>query len=201
MLKLVSIDGTDPYIITLAEIKTHCHETGFDYDSMLTVLSKVAREYAEARTWKQIIPATYVLYLDQFPEGIIELPKPPVIEVSSIKYYDTDDSIQTWDEDKYQVDLESEPARIKPISSESYPSTYDRMNAVEITFKAGFDETLGSENYKIPEKIKQAELLLIKHWYDNREAVLVSEGRSIDSHEIPLTANALLDAESARVFI
>jgi len=199
MLKLVSIDKPDPYVLILDEIKKHLYETDSDNDSMIVVLSKVAREYAEARTWKQIIPATYILYLDKFSEGIIELPKFPVISVDSIKYYDTTETLQTLDADYYQQDLNSEPARIRPI--DTWPSTYEMLNAVEIEFKAGFDESQQGEKYKVPEKIKQAMLMLIKHWYDNREAVIVSEGRSIDSQEVPLTANALLDIESARIFI
>ncbi len=197
MLRLKSIDETDPYILTLDEIKDHVYEKSSDYDSMLTVLSQVAREYAEARTWKQIIPATYTLYLDVFPDGIIELPKPPVISVTSVKYYDTDDSIQTVTTANYQNDLKSEPARLRPI--ESWPATHQRLNAVEIEFKAGFNQS--DNSYNLPGKIKQAMLLLIKHWFDNRETVLVSEGRAIDTKEVPITANALLDMESARIYV
>ena len=198
MLKLVSIDKGDPYILTLPEIKDYLFETSPDYDSMIIMLSQVAREYAEARTWKQIIPATYTLYLDRFPD-VIELPKPPVIGVTSVKYYDTDDSIQELSSSVYQEDLYSEPARIRPVSGESWPEIYDRMNAVEIEFTAGMNE--GDTAHNMPEKIRQAMLMLIKSWYENRNAVVVSEGRSIDAKEVPMTANALLDMESAKVYV
>jgi hypothetical protein len=43
--------------------------------------------------------------------------------------------------------------------------------------------------------------MMIKHWYDHRDPVLISEGRAIDVKEIPMTANALLDMESAREYV
>lgn len=206
MLKLVSIDAAEPSanIVTLDEAKDQCFVAGSDDDTELMSLIMVAREYAEARTWRQIIEATYTLYLDEFPPGdaVIELPKPPVIAVTSVKYYDTNETLQTWATSNYQTDLNSEPARIKPDDT-SWPSTDNRLNAVEITFTAGYNSTdiKTDPMHVLPEKIKQAMLLMITHWFNNREAVVISEGRSIDAKEVPLTANALLDTESAREFV
>lgn len=198
MLKIVSTSGFDPIGYTLSDVKEHCYVTGTAFDTILTFLSKVAREYAEARTWRQILPASYILYLDSFPD-LIELPKPPTISVTSVKYYDSDDSLTPWDSSNYQVDLKSEPARIRPVSGTSFPDTYDRMNAVEIAFTAGYDRS--SEPYEVPEKIIQAQMMFIKHLFDNRETIIVSEGRSIDAKEVPYTTNHLLDMESARIYV
>lgn len=198
MLNLESIDVSQPYGMTMSEIKEHCYVTGDDFDEILLLMYNVAREYAEARTWRQIAPASYVLYLDSFPE-VIELPKPPTISVTSVKYYDTDDSIQTLSASLYQVDIKSEYARIKPVDGESWPDTYNRMNAIEIAFTAGYDES--SESLTLPYKIKQAILMFVKHLFDNRSAVEISEGRTIDTKEVPYTTNYLLDSESARIFV
>lgn len=197
MLNLDSIDALDTALVSLTEAKDQCFVTGSDDDTLLTTLITVAREYAEARTWKQIIPATYTLYLDDFPTGIIELPKPPVIAVASVKYYDSDDTLQTVSSSDYQVDLKSKPARIKP--EDSWHSADDRLNAVEIVFTAGYDDS--DEEHKLPKKIKQAMLIMIKHWFENRSAVVINEGRSVDVKEVPLSADVLLGMESAREFV
>lgn len=201
MLKLVSINEAEPSanILTLSDAKDHCFVTSTDADveGILTTLITVAREYAEARTWRQVVPATYKLFLDDFPPNIIELRKPPVISVDSIKYYDPNDVLQTVSSSDYQVDIDSEPGRIEPDGS--WPSADDRLNAVEITFQAGYDAS--DDYHKLPKKIKQAMLLMINHWFNNRESVVINEGRSIDAMEVPLTANALLDMESAKEFV
>lgn len=198
MLKLKSIEGTDTNLLPLPLVKTHCFVTDSDSEALLVPLISVAREYAEARTWRQLISATYELYLDAFPESsVIELPKPPAISVDSITYTDTNETEQTLSADDYEVDTASEPARIKIKST--WPLTYARMNAVKITFKAGYPGTDASDT--IPEKIRQAMLLLVKHWFDNRNAVEVQEVSSVSTAEVPITANHLLDMESVREFV
>lgn len=198
MLKLVTIDQVDPWGMTLAEIKDAIYVTGSDYDSLISSIAKTAREYSEGRIWKQIIPASYVLYLDSFPD-LIELPKPPIIAVASIKYYDTNDTLQTFSSSLYQVDLYSDPCRIKPVSGQDWPDVYDRLNAVEVAFTCGFDDS--DDRHTLPENIKTAQKMLIKHLYDNRSSIMIGEGRTLDVKEIPLSTNYLLDMESARQFV
>ena len=84
------------------------------------------------------------------------------------------------------------------VSDETWPDLYDRLNAVEISFTSGMDGS--DDNHRLPANMRQAMLMLIKHWYDHRDAVMVSEGRSVDAKEVPLTANMLLDMESARIY-
>jgi uncharacterized phiE125 gp8 family phage protein len=116
MLKLVTIDKQDPWGFTIDEIKKHIYETSTDNDALIRLMATAAREYAEGRIWKQIIPASYILYMDTFPEDLIEIPKPPVIAVASVKYYNTDNTITTLSSTLYQVDLYSDPGRVIPVS-------------------------------------------------------------------------------------
>jgi len=194
MMKLSSIDGTDPVGMTLGDIKDYLYITSDDDDALIALLARVAREYGQARQWRQIIPATYILYLDKFPNGVIELPYPPAISVTSVKYYNTDNTLTTFS--NYETDVNSEPARIRPVSGESWPEVYDKLNAVEITYSAGYDNS--DKMRSLPDSTRQAMMLMIKHWYDNRDPVVVSEGRAVDTKEVPLSANALFDLESAR---
>src|SRR5699024_5276100 len=119
----------------------------------------------------------------RFPD-VIELPKPPCIAVDSIEYVDGNGVLQTLDASKYEVDKESEPARIKPIGGWPYVNGY---NAVIVTFGAGYSGD--SIALELPKQIKQAILLMTKHFFDNRDTVIVSDRLSIDTKEVPMTAN------------
>lgn len=202
MLKLVSIDGNDTDIISLANVKAHCYVTTSDDDTLLTRLLAAARRHAEKVTWRAIIQATYTQYLDQFPYGeqIIELQKPPVRSVTSIKYYDPSGTLQTLSTDDYDTDLKSEPARIF-IKTDWPDVDDDRLNAVEITYTAGYDPDAGDDSLSVPEDIQSAMVMLIKHWYNNRESVIVSEGRTVDAEQVPQTARMLLEGVSVREFV
>lgn len=205
MYKIETITGTDvadtDALFTISKVREWCYVVGSDYDTLLTGLVSAAREYAEGRTWRQIIPATYTLYLDRFPknEGVIEIDKCPCISVESIKYYDADDVLQTWASTNYQVDLNSEPGRIKPVDGIAYPNTDERLNAVEIAFTAGYDAS--SQFYTMPEKLATAIRLLVHHWFNNRVEVEVNDGRSVDAKQIPVGAEFLLEQISLRGFV
>lgn len=205
MYKLNSISGDDVAdsnaLFTLSKVKSWCFVTSTTYDSLLTSLVTAARQYAEARTWRQIIPASYTLYMDKFPisNELIQIWKNPVISISSIKYYDADNVLQTLSSSLYDVDISSEPSRLKPVDGEIWPVTYDRLNAVEIAFTAGYDES--DTFHTMPESIALAIELLVSHWFVNRSEVVVSDGRSVDTKQIPMAAESLLETVSLREFV
>ena len=101
-----------------------------------------------------------------------------------IAYYDTNDT--EYFIDVYFVDTKSEPGRIVLNSGNSWPSTTLRpANGVCITFIAGY----GDAATDVPKKIKQAMLLLIGHYYENREAVLST---GMNAVTVPLAVDSLL---------
>jgi uncharacterized phiE125 gp8 family phage protein len=197
-LKVTSVDGTEP--ITLDEAKQQCYiltsNTDTDIENLLDAYRSAARQYAENRTWLSILEKTYEYKLDSFPQGIIELPRPPVISVDSIEYVDTSENTQTLSDSKYRVDTDSYPARIENVD-DNWPETEDQIDAVTITFKAGFTSNTKPDTQ---EDINTAMKMLIKYWYDNRDAVVVGKRSSIDVIEVPIGANALLDMHSVRRF-
>ncbi len=90
-------------------------------------------------------------------------------QVVSFKYYDADDTLQTWDASNYYTDFSKEPARIiaKQIQPVLPPIiTYVKQPIIEITFKAGY----GSAD-DCPDLAKQGILLLAAEWYRSRETL------------------------------
>jgi uncharacterized phiE125 gp8 family phage protein len=175
---------TEP--VTLAEAKTHLRVVDTAEDDYITALIGVARQHAEMLTGRQFITGTFTLTLDRFPGyfGDITLPRPSLIGVSSITYIDLDGATQTVSPALYQVDAQSQPGRLRPAYAQSWPTAKEQMNCVTITFTAGF----GAAASNVPKAIKQAVLLLVSQWFENREPLVI--GTIVA--QVPMTVDALL---------
>jgi len=119
------------------DAKLHLRVTETDSDALIRSLITAALGYAEMFTRRQFVTATLRLTLDAFP-AVIRLPRPPLASVTSIQYTDIDGVTQTLSSSDYQVDGRSEPARIQPAYGESWPSTRRELNAVTVTYVAGY---------------------------------------------------------------
>lgn len=195
MLKISSIDGVEP--VSLQEAEDQCYIIDGDTTTQLLLDSfiKAARTYAENRTWRSFVDSTWIWKMDCFPIGILEVPKPPLISVDSIAYIDGDGVSQALVEDTdYRVDAHSEPGRIEPINN--WPGVNDQVNAVTITFKAGYTDS-GSVS-QVPEDVKIALRMLVKTMYDNRDSHVLPDRASSEYIPVPIGTDALLDAYSVR---
>jgi uncharacterized phiE125 gp8 family phage protein len=103
-----------------------------------------------------------------FPCGLLWLGGGADLEVVSVKYYDQAGVQQTVPPADYIVDAVSRPAYLMTAPSKSWPSTQTRPGAVEIEWQAGWQNPSD-----VPESILHAMKLLIGHWDQNREAVVV----------------------------
>jgi uncharacterized phiE125 gp8 family phage protein len=163
-------------------------------DNLLSVLITAAREYCEGYTGRALATQTIEAYLDEFPCGdCIELPRPPLQSVTSVKYTDSAGTETTMTvTTQYLVDADSDVGRIVLPYGVSWPSfTEYPVNPIKIKYVCGY-----YASNLIPKSIKQAMLLLIGHWYANREAVLTG---SI-SKEIEFAVKALLSMYRVRWF-
>lgn len=177
-------DGPDAEPLTVAEVKAalridHDHE-----DGLLSSLIVTAREYVESVTCRQLILATYNLYIDSFPPVIV-LPRPPVTAVSLIVYYDAANTLRSLSApSQFEYSGLDEPCSIVPVYGFSWPATYPRQYAVIVTYTAGY----GASGASVPEPIRRAMLLLIGHWYEHREEVV--DGGTVARMDV--AADALL---------
>lgn len=96
----------------------------------------------------------------------IVLPFAPLSSVTHIKYYDTDNSQQTWSDTNYNVfKFRNQKGFIEIKNNIDVPSLYPRANAIEIQFVCGY----GSDATSTPTPIAQAILLIVGHMYEKRE--------------------------------
>jgi uncharacterized phiE125 gp8 family phage protein len=161
--------------VTLTEAKLHLREDGTDQDSLIEGLITAAREYVES-TGRLLMPCVVRQYFDEFPCRLSPL---PIRSIASVNYLDSDGDSQTVTD--YTADIVSEPARIQEPES-GWPTTDDVINAVWVDINAGYTSAA-----TVPRALKQAILLLVGHWYENREAIA---GGAMT--ELPLAVETLM---------
>lgn len=173
------------YPISLADAKAQCRVDGTADDALLTILISSACEYLSAYLSRSLSEQTWKLTLDAFRDEML-LPMGPVTSVGSVKYADPAGDIQTLSTG-YNIDLASDPQRVVLATTSAWPAISAEINAVEITFTAGYSS--------LPVPIKHAALMLISQWFDSSTAIsagarVAGEGGVIP--ELPHAVTALL---------
>lgn len=165
-------------------------------DTLITELIATARRQIEDVTGRAFCTQTRTFKLDQFPDSdaAIYLPRPPLISVTSISYLDTAGVSRTLTvTTDYKVDATSEPARIVPAYSKSWPSTRDEIDSVTIVAQCGYGAASA-----VPTTLKLAIKLLAGYWYDRRVSAEYVQGGSVAP--IPDGVKALIEPYRVRRF-
>jgi uncharacterized phiE125 gp8 family phage protein len=131
--------AADP--ITAAEIEAALRlSSGFDSTTVSRLVTASVRQ-VEIDTDRSLITRTITGKLDQWPKGgVIHLPKPPFVAVTSLKYFDTAGTEQTLVENTdYEVKLSGDSGRVVVVPGGSWPSVQsDRVGSIEIVYTAGY---------------------------------------------------------------
>lgn len=155
--------------ITLQEAQSHLRQEDPQEVAYINALITAARMHAEAYTQRAFNTQTWRFKLDDFPRcGVFVLPRPNLIAVSSITYVDTAGTTQTVTASDYIVDTASEPGRVHPAYGVVWPTARCQAGSITITYTAGY----GATRALVPQPIKQAILILVGHWYENRESTI-----------------------------
>lgn len=180
-LILNSAPATEP--VATADARAHCRAPSSD-DTYIASLVKVARRMCEQQTGRYLITQTWDVLLDYWPrKGTIVLPVSPLQSVTHVKYYDGANVQQTLASSQYQVAAGLAP-RIEPVFGVTWPVLYDRMQAIEIRCVVGYGNASA-----VPDALKHWIMVMVGHWYENREA---TTGREMS--RLPFV-DGLLDTE------
>ncbi len=183
-LKLKTAPTLTP--VTLAEAKAHCRIDDSDNDGMLEAFIDAATSYLDGYTGilgRCLIEQTWELYYDTFPCGDLRIPLGNLISVTSVEYVDPTTLLYvTWDAANYETDTYSLDGWVIPV--DAWPTPAETSNAVRVTFKAGYGDAADD----VPAAIRQAMLMLIGHWQENRENVVIDQ----TAIKLPMAADALL---------
>lgn len=151
--------------VTLTEIKAHCRVLESDDDAVLTALLAAATDYLDGPQGligKCMVQQTWCQKLEEFSDEI-RLTVGPVASVTEIKYFDADNAEQTLSASVYELDGDSVGAFIRLKTDQTWPTIYDRKDAISITFVAGVAAS------DVPDSLKAAVLMLVSHWDENRD--------------------------------
>ena len=172
--------GIKQYIRTVATIAVDTAAFNVDIvtqspisveDDYITALIASSRRTIEYHTNRRFITQTWELWLDRFPSAnIIELNYPPLQSVTSIKYFDVDDTEATFSSGGYYVGVNSEPGTVSLNDGAQWPSTTLRpVDGVAIQYKVGYGDAAAT----VPDVYKQAIKILAAELYEHREAGVV----------------------------
>lgn len=143
-------------------------------DDYIDTLISAAASLSERFTRRAHAPQDRKLTMDRFPIRYIRMPMPPLIEVTSIAYVDTDGVTRTLTEGTdYIVSAPVGPTapagRIEPAYGTCWPIARCQLDSVTVTYRAGYaDLTVDPPAVTIPQDILHGQLLVIGELYKQR---------------------------------
>lgn len=180
-MNLRVIEGPVKEVITLEEAKSHLRIDGDDEDSLISSYIQAAREYAEIFTGRSIAIKTYE-YITNPKEkyAYLELPMPPLVEILKVSYENQKQEVILEENKDFYILKDYDAPLLYPNIENGWPRVLlNTFDLIKVTYKAGYSES--------PMAVKQAILILVAHFYENRENLTTK-----DYKEIPFGVSSLL---------
>jgi uncharacterized phiE125 gp8 family phage protein len=157
------------------------------HDDMLNRYISTARQEVEAMARRCLIEQTLRLSMSGWPINYdtwvqswsrnnlvrsIRLYRPPVRSVSSVKYYDEDNVLQTLSASDYYITDDPVP-ELRFKTTFVTPTLYDRPDAVRIEYVCGYDPSSESPTTQaeyaanVPSRLKDAIIIGVQLLYDD----------------------------------
>lgn len=194
-LELVTGPTVEP--VSAGELADQVRVDATDELALMAGYITAAREYVEQTLLSRaMLTQTWALWLDGWPtNGRLRLPyAAPLQSVTAVTYYDEDDTEATFASGSYFVNTVSRPGALVLRDDATWPTTtLRRVNGVKVTYVAGY--TAASS---VPQRWKQAILLLAADMYEHREDTLVAQGVTVVN--VPTGVKALLRNDRIKVF-
>lgn len=182
-------------IVTLEEAKRHLIVDFDDDDELIESLLLAATSWIDGPTgWLGCALGVQTLelrvadfYSLPCQRDVIPLPYPPVLEIISITYRDSDGVSVVMPSDGYEATL----GGVRPLH-DGWPSSDGSADSVHIRYKVGWQKPDTADPSKlvsdVPQAIRTAIMMLVAQWYAVREAA-TTEG---SVNKMPFAVEALL---------
>lgn len=161
------LTSSPPLPLPLHEVKERLRVEHGDDDSYISSLIAQAVEIAEMATNRAIARQDFQLITEHPCRRFIEIPRPPLVEVSKVEYLNTSGTFTAWT-DYRAAKAGQSPAK---IILKSTPGDIDATapDAWRITFTAGDF---------LPHSLRAALLMIAAHLYDcpDSEQPVLSDG-------------------------
>ena len=182
-LKLITAPST--LAVSLIEAKAHLRVDSSDEDTLITALITAATETAEQITGRAIMPQTWEMTTDNFPDNEFLLTRIPALSVTSLEYVNEEGMTVALDSDLYHLDNSDDFgfAKVTPSYGLSFPTIDNTLVLDWVDYFAspytpryppGFTTLRYVAGYAnaaaVPESIKSWIKLTVSSMYENREA-------------------------------
>ncbi len=173
-LVLTSAPAREP--VSVSEAKQYLRVDSAVEDPVVASLILAARLHIEGALDIAMVTQSWSYYLDCWPEdGRIDIPLGPLQSVDSVRVYDESDVAQTIPASSYLVDLSSLRPRVIRNTGGTWPRPGRPANGIEIAVTAGYSAT----PEQVPQPIRQALLMLVAHWYEQREPIVFDQPEAL----------------------
>lgn len=157
--------------ISLAEAREELRLVHTDDDTLITSYIQEAVSRMDGYSgWlgKPMITQTWELTLPEFPVKRFLIDLEPVQSLSSISYYDVNNASQSFATSNVRLEKTGQQTFIVLDENSSWPSIYDRADAVTFTLVCGY----GDDGTDLPENLRGA----VRHYvYCRYEGMDMSE--------------------------
>ena len=167
-------NAEEPIDLETAKTQVRAIQDVDDEDDLIEQIIAAAREYCENITGRALKPCRVLAY----PKNTTERQRLPWIPVGTVEKLERrleTGEYQEMDAAEYAVDPEGGMLRIFAAGTETA--------GYRLTYRAGYTAE------DVPPLMRQAMLMLIGHWYQNRESVQIGAVASI---EIELSTRNML---------
>lgn len=204
---------TPPVItpVSLAEAKAHCRVTDHtDDDSTLMALIESAVSHLDGWTGilgRCLCEQTWRQDFGDF-RSCLQIPLFPVASIVSVKYVDTSGVQQTVDPGSYSLREAAIGSYVRFTNNYAFPPLNTEGPAVSVEYIAGYLDTPAVDaveadpeadppveavvavprSSNVPAALKHAILLLVSHWFQNRDGVVIGQ----QPIELPMAVAALI---------
>lgn len=195
-LTLVTAPASLP--ITVEEAKGQMRVEHADDDAVIGRLINAAVAFVDAGgvLGRAMITQTWAQTVDRFYRPLsrsrvwsndrVAVTMSPVQALTAVKYYDTDNALQTATLSDFRLIGGANDSYVEPVGS--WPNTFDRPDALQIEVRVGYGDAASD----VPDTVRHALLMLVAHWYENRE-----EYSETGLKRTPMGFDALIGVERA----
>lgn len=172
-----SVEVIGEEMIDLEETRQHIKALSDEDEDALIIepLIAAAREYCENITGRAFCRQKVTACMDA-DGGAMRLPRTPVVEIERIRIRNESGEVEDLTDADYYLDRIDGEICLKKQYKQP-----DAMNLLEVIYTAGCK--------KLPAVVRQAMLMLIGHWYEQRTAV---ETGAVTSVDVAKTTEAIL---------
>jgi uncharacterized phiE125 gp8 family phage protein len=165
----------EPLSLNEAKKQLEIAESDNSHDEHLMRVIGSAREQFEHDTDSAMCFQTWKVVTKQIKDKMV-LPKRPIHSITSITYYDAFNNTSTLSTSIYQLDAGKRQIRLAYL--QDWPNSVDRWDAWTINYRIGYSV----DGRSVPSIAKQAMLLLVGHYFENRDMIVDSVRSDEASH-------------------